>query len=254
MRTLRTLLGLAGLFACGQAAAIVDMESLHLGAPKPGFSGRLEFAAAGSSGNSETGSVELGTRLQWHRAPWTNYLLLDGAYGESRGKADTEKYFVHARHIHAIIPRLDWELFVQGEHDRFARLNFRGLAGGGLRTHLYEREDSGMVLLGTGAFYSAERISGGYSDAGTYDTTRGNLYLVLKFAVSPNTTLLSSTYYQPDLADGADYRALEQAALQVKITKALALKLSLHVTHDSRPPLSVRSTDTSYKAGISWAF
>ena len=78
--------------------------------------------------------------------------------------------------------------------------------------------------------------------------------MVYKHKLNSQLSLISTTYYQPRLSEARDYRALEQAGLAVKITDKLSLKLSLDIAHDSRPPQSIRQTDTSYNTSLSYRF
>lgn len=238
----------------GSAHAIVNMEDLHTGEPQAGFSGQVELSLSNSSGNTEKQEYRLGSRLQWHRDQITNYLLLSGSYAESNGVKDTEKGFLHVRHMHALTPLVTAEAYAQTEHDKFARLEFRGLLGGGARLTLIPRAEKGEAYLGLGAYYSEERIDDSFADGGTESLWRANSYLVLKYQASDNTTLVSTTYYQPALKESRDYRLMEQAAMQVKVNDTLSLILSADYRLDSRPPLGVEKADLNYRTTFALAF
>lgn len=236
------------------AWAIVNMEDLHTGTPREGFSGNVELSLSNTSGNTEKEDYALGTRLQWHKDKITDYLLLSSAYGESAGVKTTEKSFMHARHIYQFWPRVAAEGYVQAEQDTFARLEFRGLAGGGGRFTLYQQESRGVVYLGLGAYYSEERIDDSYPDGGTENLWRASSYLILKYQASENTALVSSTYYQPAFDGAKDFRLLEQAAMWVKLNDTLSLVLSADYRYDSEPPIGVEKRDVTYTTGFSLAF
>ncbi len=236
------------------ADAIVNMEELHTGEPKPGFSGQVELSMQNSRGNSDKQEYSLGSRLQHHRDAITNYLLLSGSYGESNGIKNTEKGFLHARHIHRLGPILSAEAYTQAETDTFARLELRALLGAGVRLTLLPRAERGEAYLGLGGYYSEERIDQSFADGGTEALWRANSYLVLKYQVSDNTTLLSTTYYQPALKDAADYRLLEQAAMRVKVSEMLSLIVALDYRRDNRPPIGVEKEDINLSTSLSLEF
>lgn len=236
------------------ASAIVSMEALHTGKPKEGFSGNVELSLSRTTGNSETEDYSLGSRLQWHQGEMTDYLLLSGSYGKSNGVKSSDKSFVHLRHIQQFHPRTAWEAYLQAEKDQFARLEYRGLAGGGLRFNLYQQENKGAIYLGLGAYYSEERIDDAYVDAGTERLWRGSSYLLLKYQATPNTVLMSTTYYQPAMGDSGDYRALEQAAMKVKLNDKLSLVLSADYRYDSEPPIGVEKANSTVKTSLSLEF
>ena len=242
------------LLASNTAYAIVSMEGLHTGTPKEGFSGNIELTLSYTSGNTEKEDYALGSRLQWHQDKITDYLLLRGAYGESGGVKSTENSFIHGRHIYQFRPRLAIEGYLQGEQDTFARLEFRGLAGGGARYTLYQQENIGVVFLGLGAYYSQERIDDSFPDGGTESLWRASSYLILKYQATPNTALLSSTYYQPALEGAADTRVLEQAAMKVKLNESLSMIVSADYRYDSEPPTGVENEDTTFTTSLSYEF
>lgn len=254
MKRLNFTLFCLGLCYATSATAIVSMEGLHTSKPKEGFSGNVELSLSNTSGNTEKEEYSLGSRLQWHQGKVTDYLLLSAHYGESSGVKNTDNAFIHLRHIQQFQPRTAWEAFMQAEQNEFARLEYRGLAGGGLRFTLYEKENRGAVFFGIGTYYSEERIDDTYPDAGTETLWRGNTYLLLKYQATPNTVLASTTYYQPSTEGADDYRLLEQAALKVKLTDMLSLVVSAEYSFDSEPPQGVEKRDVTYKTAFSLGF
>jgi len=250
----KTLAPLLALGFSQSANAIVNMEGLHTGTPKDGFSGNVELSISNTSGNTEKEDYALGSRLQWHKGKFTDYLLLRGAYGESAGIKTTENSFLHARHIYQCQPRWAVEGYLQAEQDTFARLEYRGLAGGGGRYTLYQKDDHGMIYLGLGAYYSEERIDDHYPDGGTTNLWRASSYLILKDQATENTALVSSTYYQPAFEGADDYRVLEQAAMKVKLNSTLSLVLSANYRYDSMPPIGVEKRDLTYTTAFSLEF
>ena len=240
-------------FSCN-ADAIVSMEGLHTSKPEEGFSGNVELSASNSSGNTEKEEYSLGTRLQWQHGAMTDFLLLSADYSKNGDIKTSDNGFIHLRHIQQFHQVVAWEAYLQAEKDQFARLEYRGLAGGGLRFSLYEEENLGAVYLGLGAYYSEERIDKSYADAGTETLWRGNSYLLLKYQLNPDAAVMSTTYYQPASGNPDDYRLLEQAALKVKLTDLLSLVVSYDLRFDSDPPLGVEKRDSTFKTSLSVDF
>jgi putative salt-induced outer membrane protein YdiY len=239
------------------AHAIVDAEEFRIQKPVTGFSGNVAVAISGQSGNTDKAAVSLGSRLTWYEKPVTNFVIFNYDYGETGGVRDTNKGFVHARHIHDITDRRAWEAFAQAQTDEFTRLTYRGLLGGGLRLVTYQAPDDRMVLInGIGAFYEREKLSEetGTTDAGVEKKVRGNFYFVVKYQLNDTVGLGSTTYYEPDTSDPGDYRALEVAGLRVVLTKTLDLEISLEIAYDSQPPQTVDSTDVTYTTGVKYRF
>lgn len=240
------------LFVSTVVHAIVNMEGLHTTTPRPGWSGNIDLALSGTQGNSDTVSHSGGARAQYHRGADTVFFLVSRQYGESGGIRNSDKWFSHLRLIHQTRDWLALEGYLQGESDAFARLELRTLAGAGVRFTPYSQEGIGQVHLGLGAFRVREQIDHAFADSGTDELTRLNSYLVLKYQISESAALVSSTYYQPDVADSGDYRLLEQAALKVQLTDRLDLVVSADYRHDSRPPTGVNDADFSYRTALSF--
>jgi len=247
---------LVGVLAPPSAHSIVSMESLHLGEPKEGFNGELELSFSGASGNTDKMDIAAGARLEWRQGAHTNYIVGNHAYGEALDTTNTDRSFLHLRHITQLTPTLAWEAFAQGERNELNRLQFRGLLGGGARLKLLDPSESHAAFLGIGAMSVRETYT---TTAGTTETEtdrqwRGNLYLVAKFRIGPGVRLVNSLYYQPSLGDIRDYRLLDTFALHVDLTDTLAIRLNVDIVHDSEPPASVRETDVIYRTGLSWSF
>lgn len=255
MRSKLTLPVLFTSFALhGHANAIVNVEDLHTGSPKEGFSGNVLLSMAKYSGNVEKQDYSLGSRLQWHQNASTNYLILSGDYGEVETVKNTEKTFIHARHIQQFRPTIAAEAYIQQETNKFSRIDYRRLLGAGMRFTLFEEDNTGNAYLGLGAFYSTQKISSGEVDSGTDDQRRASSYLLLKYQATDNTVLASTTYYQPVLGDAGDFRALQEAAMRVRLSTRLSLVLSANIRYDSRPPVGVDKQDSTYKTALSVEF
>jgi len=240
----------------GPSLAIVNMENMRIGPSEPGFSGNLDLSAAANNGNTDKKEYALDSRLQWQQAQTTDFIVLAYDYGESNEERVTNSRFLHARHVKQFQPRRAWEAYGQLEKNEFTRLSYRGLVGGGLRFTLAEEAERIGLYLGVGAYTTREKLEkrAGLTDDGVENYERASFYLSYKHHLNPQVSLISTTYYQPRLDDSGDYRALEQAALAVKMNDHLALKLAIDINHDSKPPQAIRDTDVRYFSGLSFRF
>lgn len=238
------------LFFTAPVHAIVSMESVHLGEPKEGLGGSLDISASGEYGNTEKASLSAGVKLQRYKNDNLDFMLLNHQYGESSGERDKNKSFIHGRHIHKITDKYAWEGYAQLSSDEFTRLNLRALLGAGARIAFGKKSEKRAFFLGLGGFYEKEELDLDEQGNEVSETVRASTYLVLKFQFNNNVSLVSSTYYQLDVTDFSNFRAVEDASLVSKLTDALSFKLSLNVAHDSEPPPDVERTDTSVNFGF----
>jgi putative salt-induced outer membrane protein YdiY len=247
---------LAGALWSAPALAILNVEELRLADPPAGVSGNIDLSVSGKAGNTDKQELALDGRIQNHRDDITDFLIVSYDYGQANDARNANATLLHGRHVVQYLPWRAWEAFTQLEQDEFTRLSLRGLLGGGLRVTIAQRDDDMSGHLGVGAFYSHEKLEhrAGLSDHGTDDDLRGSFYFAYKRRLDPQVSIASTTYYQPNVENVADFRVSELAALVVKMSGSLSLKLLLNVSHDSRPPQAVESTDVSYTTSVSYQF
>ena len=238
------------------AYAIVNVEQAIIGKPPEGIHTSVDLLANGATGNTDKSSSKADLLTLWQHEQHTEFLQLQYAYGKSRGQVDTDRAFAHLRHRTSISTSWAIEGFVQVGRDPFARLTKRTLLGGGMRRVLFEEDNKSAGYLGLGAFHEEEVLTDtlGTNDARESSLWRASTYLVLKHQLNEQVRLYSTTYYQPDLGDTADYRILEQASMLVKMAQDLDLKLSLDISFDSKPPQTVEKRDMLYSAGLEFSF
>lgn len=236
------------------AFAIINAEGLGIATDSEGLNGKASLAMNGSSGNSSRISGEAAGRLALVHGAHTEILVGSHAYGKSRGVRDTNKSFLHLRHRYALDDALDLEAFGQAQRNEFARLKLRTLLGGGLRWG--RQEDGWRMYLGLGSFFESETLRGTAANPAPPAARlwRGNAYATLFYALNEHVSFQNTVYFQPAWKHTADYRLLENAAMSVKLTEQMDLRLSIDVEHDSRPPAGIRPADTSYKTGLEYRF
>lgn len=236
------------------AMAIVNIEAQRQDNEGNGLHGRLDLTLSGDAGNSEHNQWRLGGRLLWQGPNRRQTLFIAHyAYGESRGTRNSNRAFVHLRHTWPLTSSTSGEVFAQIEQDEFARLEHRGLAGGGLRwTH---GPKTIKQAFGLGIFRSRERFKDiGLGDRRSEQFWRANLYWHLQRPAGQGLTLSSTLYIQPRLGPMGDYRLLEELGCEVPLAQSIALRLELDIVHDSRPPLTVSETDFHYRTSFAYRF
>lgn len=235
--------------------AIVNMDSMHFSDDAERFDADVDLTVSGASGNSNNFRVALNSQFSWVKDKSINLAILGHQYGENNDLRNINKTFLHYRNINKLMKNLDWEVFTQLEENEFTRLSFRGLAGAGLRFSLSKSEIY-RAYFGAGGFYSVEEtaFTQGLTDHGKEEVARANLYYFSKYKVSQNVAFSNALYYQPDVSDFADFRALFNSKLDLAINKNISFRLSLEVEHDSGPSQTVERTDIQYKTGIKYHF
>ena len=238
------------------ANAIVNLDKLHLASKQPGFNGGVSFGLSGSSGHSEQFRLKSALHTQWNLKESLYYISFNYGYGESSGVEDQNKGFLHARKITSLSNRLAWEIFSQIEHNKFARLNFRGLLGGGSRFSLSHSTQKHITHLGLGGFYSREYLidSSTATDNGRESTWRANIYFLERFALTEKISIFETLYLQPSFTEPDDYRVLNILGLKSDLSDKFSLSFTVETTHDSKPPQNITKTDWNYVTSLEYEF
>jgi len=246
---------LLSAFLMPSAHAIVNIEEMRGQQQPDGLNGNASLSISGDSGNTNKSNTSASSQLFWQQGKVTKLIAASYSYGENNRNRNTNKGFVHLRYIKQQTPTRALELFTQAARNEFSRLSLRTLVGAGSRLTLH-KSDYDAIHLGAGAFYLKEKLEKrvGFEDDGTEKFWRGNFYLAIRYQLNDQARIVSTTYYQPALDNGSDFRILEEGSLKIKLTRALDLKLTLELTHDSEPPQAVEETDINYKTGLEYRF
>jgi hypothetical protein len=177
--------------------------------------------------------------------------IASGEFGDKAGDRFASRHFAHLRYRSAVGRRLAAEAFVQREANEFRRLASRALAGVGLRVEPYRRE-KGTVAIGSAYMRERERLrEGDEIDAGSVSAFhRWSNYVSIRWVTSDTTSIAVTAFVQPKTGDFADWRALTEGGVTVAISRRTSLAFSYTLSHDSKPPDGVGTTDTRGKTAI----
>ena len=232
--------------------AIVNIEKVNIDEVIKPFEGEFNFDISGASGNSDIQSSTFGSRLQWNETS-TQFVVLKYNYEESLGVKSSDKTFFHYRFIKSIKDPVSWETFFQLENDEFKLLKLRALYGAGAVVRFFIDDSKQQAKLGLGLFYSREEYL-----ANTLLTieelVRANIYFTYQYSVNKNISFLSTTYFQPNVENDSDNRALEQLSFEFNMTTAFLYFITLDISYDNDPLPNLDSEDISYKSGIKYRF
>jgi len=242
------------LLISAQLFAIVIIKPREVG-EKPGVSGAVSGALETKRGNTDKDNYAAAFQLQYDSN--TTYLIwgvVNGAYGESSGVADTNNLYGHLRYIENIRDNwLAYELFTQLEEDEFKKIKDRFLIGAGCRVRLLRPKAAwGGVFLGLGAMY--EYVSYSTQSDSLERNMRFNSYLAYSLDFNTDSRFALSGYYQPKATDFSDYLLTLLGGLEVRVYKQLYIGLVAEYTHDSKPATGVKKDDYSQRTFFEFKF
>ena len=101
-----------------------------------------------------------------------------------------------------------------------AKIDYRELVGSGIRYKLTKSEKY-KIYVGSVVMYEYEKTIEEFNT--THKDWRNSNYLTFSFYFNKKVSLISTTYYQPNLNQFSDYRVSHQSALNIDIAKNLEI-------------------------------
>jgi len=207
-----------------------------------GVHGELSASLETKRGNTDKDNYKFGARVVYdYNNSFVTWGEISAEYGESSGVQDTNKAFIHLRHIHAITKEdIRLELFLQTQEDKFKSIERRFVGGAGLRFKLFEVFKDGKGYFGAGGFHEYIRY---ISQDPTEKNLRINTYFAYTVGLGEDSTLSYSLFFQPKIDNIKDYTKAHKLNLQLHIYKALYLNLQLSYDVDTRPATGIEKYD-----------
>lgn len=143
----------------------------------------------------------------------------------------SNKGLQHFRYNYKINKLLTAEAFTQAQFNKVLNLNFRGLAGAGLRFKLLKMDNLRMYS-GVAYMFEYEEPSHEYEIERNH---RLSTYLSLSYRMNENFKLVNTVYYQPRFDYFADYRISNNLDIVLKITQRMSYVMSLEYILDNKP-------------------
>ncbi len=254
-RFFRILLGMFFCcLPCSTAFSQVNTEALRPETGDDGMSGNVSISITTKTGNVDyfDASVSAGAAYQWGH----NLLFASasGRYAAKRTRDDridspdddllsTDSRYSNSQLVAARYNRLlgsltTGEAFVQVEYNEFLMMDLRTLAGLGLRLLLVD-DDKASAYAGTGYMAEYERLDPDEISSFEQQVTlahRMTNYVTFSISPSDNSSISSTSYFQPCIDNPVDYRILNESSLSLELTERLAWTLSFYLRYDSDPP------------------
>jgi len=234
-----------------QAQQVIHIENIRLAAPDTGFTGSVSLQANLIQNQNEI--FQTSNQVQGQYVWKEHFILGITAFNLSFVNGDRllNDGYQHVRYNYNYNEILALEAFAQFQYNEFQALKLRILNGYGPRFALINN-DSTETRLFIGLAYMAEYEE--EANGKINRTHRGNLYASFGFPIGKILIMDFIGYYQPDLTWAGDYRLSLQASAEIRITNRLTFKLRHTLSHDSQPPVNVRTTFYNFSNGLRYRF
>jgi hypothetical protein len=236
--------------------AQVDIESLRRDDAPTGVSGSLGGDLTLTTGNVDFVQVAANGRLNWVRGQATTLAIGEGDLGFLSGDRFSSSGLFHLRTTHWVESWIAPEWYAQVNYDRPQLLDFRALAGGGVRLQ-FAQGPWGALGAGVSVMLEHERLdlpSTALHDDRTR-TLRNSTFVTVRLVGGERLVASSTTYLQPALDDVVgDMRVLQNTRLAASLTDRLALTVTFDLRYDSGAPDGISALDTELKTGVTLTY
>ena len=240
------------IFLLTATHAFINIAPQNIG-EKKGVDGEISVGAKFSSGNTDNRSVGLSAKVQYDSTDWLNFIIASYSYGEAKGDVNSNEGLLHWRYIHAIEGTpYDWEVFLQGEFNKFQKIKHRDLAGGGLRRRFIGYFDT--FYIGLGLFYSYMEPKEITLEDLTRKRVKINSYISLKKTFSENLFVTYLGYLQPNIKEFSDFSSFQLIQFNTPITDALILSLDLLYRYNATPYSEIEKGDFKSMINLNYSF
>ncbi|WP_207433576.1 DUF481 domain-containing protein [Sabulibacter ruber] len=236
----------------------VDRDSSHYFTGKAGVNLNLFNRAVGVEGRTDHYIGLTGTGNIGYVSEHNTYLLLASYnYVRLKGETQVETGYVHGRVTFRRQERLSYEAFTQAQYDYNRGLEFRALAGAGIRFTVVQKGDL-RFNLGTGVMYEHERWRNMEEDRYIRkDIPKLSNYASIRLPLNPYLELSTIHYYQVGYdqpAGMARHRFSGDISIVTKINNRFQLVTNFTHTYENRPIVPIPNYLYSLTTGVQVSF
>jgi putative salt-induced outer membrane protein len=214
------------------------------------WTGKAELGFLQSAGNTEAASANTKFDLTHEGSKWINNFSIAALYSENAEFATAERYEARYQADFKINDRLSWFSALRGEQDHFSGFAYQATVSTGASYKVIDSPTTKLdASLGAGLKRSKaetlvkseagevlDRIEGGIEDE-----VVGTLGSNYEHAFTENTKITNKLLAE---FGGENTAVADDIALQVSMTKSLALAVGFGIRYNSEPPPLSESTDT----------
>ena len=214
------------------------------------WTGKAELGFLNSSGNAESTSANAKLDLKRDAEKWINTFYLGALYGNNGEFTNAQRYEARYQLDYKINDRLSWFSALRGEKDYFSGFVYQATVSTGVAYKFVDSPDTKLsfslgagyrrlqneILIKTDAGEVIDRIEG--DDESDPVATFGSAY---EHNFTENTKITNKLLAE----SGSENTALQDdLALQVSMSKTLALAVGYGIRYNTDPPPLSETTDT----------
>ncbi|OAV46054.1 DUF481 domain-containing protein [Lewinella sp. 4G2] len=212
------------------SAQIVNIEDKRRSLDSLGWHGQIDLGANLTKNTNSVTTLQGALRLDRLGERGNVLLLSDYRLVQVSGRNAVNAGFLHLRYGYEPKDKWRWESFTQIQYNEQLRLTLRYLIGTGVRRRLY-KINGYRAYVGALYMYEYDELS---ESSIIYRDHRLSNYLTLRFPLTDDITISSTSYYQPRLPEFNLARLSTVTSLVMAFNKRLRLTSTFNLTYDER--------------------
>lgn len=217
--------------------------------PAVGWEGSLSVGGALITGNTERESASVGIRARRKTAKDRFSLRFLYNIATENNSLTERNVFGAMKYDYLLTSSFYWYLSVEMLNDKFKDLNLRTVVGPGVGYFIWDEETRELSLEAGVAYFSED-----FRNAKDDQYATGRLAANLRYLMFYGIEFVDHFLLYPELENLGDYQLRNEASLAKKLGGDWSLRFSNIVEYDSDPPEDVKSTDTTWLAGLQYDF
>ncbi|MAN60098.1 MAG: hypothetical protein CMC08_09720 [Flavobacteriaceae bacterium] len=238
-------------FGATVRAQILNAESLRKVTDTSGFSGAATASFSLKRNVNQFVTLASNVHVQYKMNRHLALFKTDISFQKIEGDKFENSYISHLRYNYKLQSHIAWEVFTQGQFNKVNLIDFRGLVGTGPRYKLTTIENY-KLFVGTLAMLEYEEVADGVTPL--QRDLRGSAYFSFSLFPTPTVSVVSTTYYQPQLDQWNDYRISSQSSLLIDLFENFAFKTTYTFTYDAFPAVGIPNSQYDLTTGLAYTF
>lgn len=244
-------ISIAFLFVASTSfAQVINIENKRFLNDTNGWVGNVDFNFNVFNNTQQVLQFSNAIRVQYQKNR-SRFILLNDLNFIKAGNTDfANAGYQHFRYNYKVSKWLTMEAFTQTQYNPVLKLDFRYLLGAGPRLKLLKKENA-RIYIAALYMYEYDDI---INDVVNLYEHRLSSYLTCTFSIFKTVELTSTTFYQPNIENIADYRIANDSGLEIHINKHLNFKSTFNMLYDTKQPTGIPDLVYSFRNGLSIKF
>lgn len=231
-------------------AQVINIESKRFLNDTDGWVGNSDFVLSMIKNTQQIISFSNTTRIQYQEGKHKFLFLNDVGLVKAGNVNFVNAGYQHVRYNFKLQSRLTMEAFIQTQYNPILKLDFRFLYGVGPRFKIIKQKNV-RIYAASLIMYEYDLIK---NNPVPEQATRASFYVSSTFLSKQNFELTSTSFYQPKIGEGSDYRFANDTSIEIFINKHINYKTSLNLLFDTRQPTDVPDLVYTFRNGLTFKF